>query len=177
MRSHEEAEELFLENMKLVPYVANSMAINVTEDTIQDGYIGLWKAALIFDESRGLKFATFAAPVIRNSIIMAWRSFSRTVPSYISLEQAYLHDDSGDTDVMYSDVLTDPNAERVWEELLLDIYLDERLPELEKRIVLMRMYGKPKTYIGNAFGHSDFWANDRIKSIQQKIKKDFYMKG
>ena len=38
-RSREEAEELFLSHMKLVPFVANQMAIEVTDDTIQDGYL------------------------------------------------------------------------------------------------------------------------------------------
>lgn len=176
-RSREEAEELFLANMKLVPYIANQMAIRVTDDTIQDGYIGLWKAALKFDESLGFQFATFAAPVIRNAIILAWRDRTRTPEGDISLEQAYLHDDGGDTEVRYEDALVDPHGETAKEELLLDMYLTARLTEQEKTIAIMRMNGKPKTGIGKAFGHSDAWANDRIKSIQRKLKRDFNVKG
>lgn len=176
-RSRDEAEELFLANMRLVPYVANQMAIQVTDDTIQDGYIGLWKAALKFDESLGFQFATFAAPVIRNAIILAWRDRNRTPGGDISLEQPYLHDYGGDTEVMYADALEDPQGERAKEELLLDMYLTARLTEQEKTIALMRMNGKPKTGIGKAFGHSDAWASDRIKSIQRKLRKDFNVKG
>ncbi|MBR4856559.1 MAG: sigma-70 family RNA polymerase sigma factor [Bacteroidaceae bacterium] len=176
-RSRDEAEELFLSNMRLVPYVANQMAIQVTDDTIQDGYIGLWKAALKFDESLGFQFATFAAPVIRNAIVMAWRDRTRTPDAEISLDQPYLHDADGDTEVLYSDTLADPQGERAKEELLLDMYLTARLTEQEKTIALMRMNGKPKTGIGKAFGHSDAWANDRIKSIQRKLRKDFNVKG
>lgn len=176
-RSREAAEELFLANMMLVPYVANQMAIQVTDDTIQDGYIGLWKAALKFDETRGLKFATFAAPVIRNAIVMAWRDRTRTPDAEISLDQPCLHDAGGDTEVLYSDTLADPQGERAKEELLLDMYLTARLTEQEKTIVLMRMNGKPKTGIGKAFGHSDAWVNDRIKTIQRKLRKDFNVKG
>ena len=176
-RSHEEAVELFLANMKLVPYIASQMAIQVTDDTIQDGYIGLWKASLGFDESRGLQFATFAAPVIRNSIILAWRSRTRTPDGDISLDQPYLHDDGGDTEILYSDALADPHGESAKEELLLDMYLTSRLTEQEKTIAIMRMNGKPKTGIGKAFGHSDSWVNDRIKIIQRKLRKDFNVKG
>lgn len=176
-RSREEAEELFLANMRLVPYVANQMAIHVTDDTIQDGYIGLWQAALRFDESRGSQFATFATPVIRNAIVLAWRERNRTPGGDISLEQPYLHDDGGDTEVLYADALIDPQGERAKEELLLDMYLTARLTEQEKTIALMRMDGKPKTGIGKAFGHSDAWANDRIKIIQRKLKRDFNVKG
>ena len=176
-RSLEEAEGLFLENMKLVPYIANNMAIKVTDDTIQDGYIGLWKASLAFDDSRDLKFATFAAPVIRNSIIAAWRERTRTPDGDISLEQSLLHDEGGDTEVRYADALVDWNAERSAEELLLEMYLDARLTEQEKKIVLMRMNGKSQKVIGKAFGHSGYWANDRIKTIQRKLRKDFNVKG
>ena len=176
-RSREEAEELFLANMKLVSYIANQMAIQVTDDTIQDGYIGLWKASLLFDKSRGTKFATFATPVIRHSIIMAWRASTRTVMGDISLDQPYLHDDAGETEVSYSDTLADPTAERPAEDIILDMYLTARLTEEEKTIALMRMSGKPKTGIGKAFGHSDAWANDRIKSIQRKLRNDFNVKG
>lgn len=176
-RSYEEAEELFLANMRLVPYIANKMAIAVTEDTMQDGYIGLWKAALNFDASRGLKFATFATPVIRNAIIMAWRDRTRTVEWDISLDQPYLHDEGGDTDVSYLDAVADSKAEMTSEAILLDMYLTTVLTETEKKVALMRMDGKSKTAIGKAFGHTDFWANDRIKSIQRKLRKDFNVKG
>lgn len=176
-RSREAAEKLFLANMRLVPYVANKMAIQVTDDTIQDGYIGLWKASLEYDESRGLQFATFATPVIRNSIILAWRARTRTPGGDISLEQPYLHDDGGDTEVLYADTLIDPQGERAKDDLLLDMYLTARLTEQEKTIALMRMNGKPKTGIGKAFGHSDAWVNDRIKTIQRKLRKDFNVKG
>ena len=176
-RSREDAEKLFLENMKLVPHVINKMGFPVTDDNLQDGYIGLWKAALKYDESLGFQFATFAAPVIRNAIILAWRDRTRTPEGDLSLEQAYLHDDGGDTEVRYADALVDPHGETAKEELLLDMYLTARLTEQEKTIALMRMNGKPKTGIGKAFGHSDAWANDRIKSIQRKLRKDFNVKG
>ena len=93
------------------------------------------------------------------------------------MEQAYLHDDGGDTEVRYADALADPNGETANEELLLDMYLTVRLTKKEKTIALMRMNGKPKTGIGKAFGHSDSWVNDRIKIIQRKLRKDFNVKG
>ena len=176
-RSREEAEELFLSHMKLVPFVANQMAIEVTDDTIQDGYIGLWKAALNFDDSRGLKFPTFAVPVIKNEIIMAWRGRSRSVVGDVSLEQPFLHGDGGDTEVLYADILADPQTDREISDLLLDMYLTARLTETERKLALMRMNGMPKDGIGKAFGHTDYWANDRIKSIQRKLKRDYNVKG
>lgn len=176
-RSLEEAEKLFLANMKLVPYVANQMAINVTDDTLQDGYIGLWQAAQHFDETRGVKFPTFAVPVIRNSILLAWRNFTRTVTGDLSLDQPLIPDDGGHTEVRYADALEDPNGENGIEEVILDMYLTERLTEQERAVALMRMNGKPKTAIARAFGRSDYWVNDRIKSIQRKLIKDYDLKG
>ena len=89
------------------------------------------------------------------------------------MEQPYLHDAGGDTEVLYSDTLADPRSEREKEELLLDMYLTARLTEQEKTIVLMRMNGKSQKGIGKTFGHSDAWTIDRIKIIQRKLKRDF----
>lgn len=176
-RSREDAEQLFHDNMKLVPFVVNNMAISVTEDTYQDGYIGLWKAALLFDDTRGARFPTFAVRVIRHSIIMGWRATTRTATGDISLDQPFLFDYNGDGEVSYADALVDPRSEMETNDALLDIYLTDRLTKREKEITVMRMYGWPKTGIGKAFGHTDSWVNDQIKNIRRKLKNDFETKG
>ncbi len=39
------------------------------DDIIQDAYLGLWKACLGFDESKGFEFSTYAVPMIRGQIM------------------------------------------------------------------------------------------------------------
>lgn len=64
--------------MKLVIWVCQKFSkpwdpsIDV-EDIIQEGYVGLWKACLTFDESKGYKFATYAVACIRSQIFQMFR--------------------------------------------------------------------------------------------------------
>lgn len=39
------------------------------DDILQDAYLGLWKACLGFDESKGFEFSTYAVPMIRGQIM------------------------------------------------------------------------------------------------------------
>lgn len=43
---------------------------NYKEDIISEGMLGLCKAAHTFDESRGVRFSTYAAMCIRNAMLM-----------------------------------------------------------------------------------------------------------
>ncbi len=176
-RSREEAERLFLDNMGLVRYVANLMAINVTEDTIQDGYIGLWKAALVFDDSRGAVFATFAVPVIRNAIRSAHRRRNRSVSADMSLHQSPFHGFGDEENTELSEMIGDRTASNAMSEAELDIYLHQALTETELTLVRMLEQGMTKTAIGKAFDHTDMWAYYHIGLIQKKLKKDFNVKG
>ena len=176
-RSREEAEKLFLDNMNLVRYVTNNMAINVTEDTIQDGYMGLWKAALAFDDTRGAVFATFAVPVIRNAIRSAHRRRNRSVSADISLNQSPFKGFGDEENTELSEMLGDSTASNAMSEAELDVYLHQALTETEVTLVRMLEHGMTKTAIGKAFSHTDMWAYYHIGQIQKKLRKDFNVKG
>lgn len=64
------AEELCTENVRLVQSIAARFTGRGTElsDLVQIAYIGLLKAMENFDLSRGLKFSTYAVPVITGEI-------------------------------------------------------------------------------------------------------------
>lgn len=64
------AQAICGENMRLVRSIAARFAGRGTEmcDLVQIGSVGLWKAVLGFDLSRGLKFSTYAVPVITGEI-------------------------------------------------------------------------------------------------------------
>ena len=66
----------FEENMALVVDVYNkhfTRLCKYKEDLIQSGNLGLWKACLKFDESKGYKFSTFAVRCIKNEMGMFLR--------------------------------------------------------------------------------------------------------
>lgn len=86
---NEKANKLFEENQRLVTYVLMPIVepwpTHVRsfhfEDMMQSARLGLWKACMRFDESKGYEFATFAVPVIRNEIYMYIRKNIKGVPN------------------------------------------------------------------------------------------------
>lgn len=67
------ATKLFRENIRLANHIAYKIPEPLDssidkEDLLQEGYIGLWKACLNFDESRGFEFSTYAYPMIKGEI-------------------------------------------------------------------------------------------------------------
>lgn len=63
-------EELCRDNMRLVQSIAARFAGRGTElcDLVQIGFVGLIKAISCFDLSRGVKFSTYAVPMITGEI-------------------------------------------------------------------------------------------------------------
>lgn len=66
-----EREKKFMENYSLVGYVVNTFfPKNLYKDDLkQEGYIGLLKAIDTYDESKNIKFSTYAVKCIKNKII------------------------------------------------------------------------------------------------------------
>lgn len=66
----EEQNKLIEDNMKLVYFIARKICKypEMLDDCIQEGCLGLIRAAKYFDESRGVKFSTFAGFEIKCAI-------------------------------------------------------------------------------------------------------------
>ncbi|MDP2210177.1 MAG: FliA/WhiG family RNA polymerase sigma factor [Candidatus Aquicultor sp.] len=73
-------EELTLENLSLVKYVAERIKDNLPpeverEDLVSYGVFGLMDAIEKFDHNRGIKFETYAIPRIRGAILDGLRAY------------------------------------------------------------------------------------------------------
>lgn len=155
-----------------MPFVASKMGIPVTEDVIQDGYIGLWKAALHYDRNRRIRFSTYAAAAIKNSIIREWRNQSKSIITEISLNQPAYREGEGDIRELL-EIIPGEETERSYRELEFGIFLDEVLTAEEQRIAIMRSNGVTLRRIGDEFGRSDSWVIDRLFRIQKKLKRHY----
>ena len=67
-------DKMIYNNISLVPFIYNkyfrlSCDPKIMEDLIQVGYLGLIKAVDNFDESRNVKFSTFATNIIKQCMI------------------------------------------------------------------------------------------------------------
>jgi len=88
-RGNQARDELILHNMRLVISVARRYQNRglPLSDLIQEGNIGLVKAADKFDVSRGVRFATHAVWWIRQSVARALSNKSRTIRLPIQFAQ------------------------------------------------------------------------------------------
>lgn len=70
LAEHGEVDELVRRNMPMVIRIATRYAKTADQrmDLIQVGSIGLWRAAELFDLSRGVQFQTYAYTAIENAI-------------------------------------------------------------------------------------------------------------
>ncbi len=172
-RDRAEAERLFTENMGLVTYVASHMDIKITDDVLQDGYIGLWKAALWYDDTKNTKFATYAVHSIRNNIIVALRSSARSVQADLSLNQPVFRNGEDKRQMEMNEVVEDEKAAATLRDVEFASYLDSALTETEKTLVEMRVAGSAYAAIGKRFDRSDMWAIQRVRSIKEKLEKEY----
>ncbi len=135
-------------NLRLVAHIVKKYTSNSEEqdDLISIGTIGLIKGVNSFDESKGIKLATYASKCIENEILMYFRSKKKTAQD-ISINEPIDADSEGNPltlmDIIFT---TDDTAEKIDEQLIIKKlyqYIEEIKSEREKTIIIMRygLYG------------------------------------
>ena len=178
-----EAKSTLIErNLRLVVYIAKrfeNTGINI-EDLISIGTIGLIKAVGTFKPDRNIKLATYSSRCIENEILMYIRKIS-SQKTEVSLDEPINTDWDGN-ELLLSDVLgTDgdtvirPMEENVDLQLLRQAL--ERLPDREKRIVVMR-FGlggraeKTQKEVADLMGISQSYISRLEKRIMLRLRRD-----
>ena len=156
-------EELYFKNEPLVYYVLNKkFPMNRLDDDFQQiARLGLWKACLRYDETKG-KFSTYAVPAIENEIKMELRKMSRK-PIETSLD-ALITDTSGLTiseicmgeqDVGFIDT----------------IWVDKELTDRQKRILSLLYDGMVQADIAREIGISQTMISREVAKIRNIAQK------
>lgn len=163
-------EQVILSNAGMVGIVLKSMNLNPLDEYLfQIGMVGLVKNVNTFNPDRGVKFTTYATPIIRNEILMSLKK-KRIVPAF-SLDEEYRLN-NGES-VSYSDMI--PSTERFEElsdsKLDLDV-LFEGLSEREKEIAILSMRGARQTDIAQRIGVSQSYISRILKGIQKKANRE-----
>lgn len=159
-------EQVILNNVGIVGLVLKSLNLNpLDEDLFQIGLVGLVKTINTFKPDKGVKFTTYATPIIRNEILMSLRK-KRIIPIF-SLDEEYFLE-NGDT-VPRGDMVPSENH---FEDLVhSQISLDSKLAgmsEREKKILNLSVSGKNQSQIAEEMGLSQ----PQISRILKKIRKD-----
>lgn len=161
-------EELYLANENLVHHVLSKhyKFKMFDEDYQQIARIGLWKACLKYEPTKGA-FATFAVPCILNSIRMEMRNSqakARSNPDYIfmSLQQPVKGLDT--EDVTIADLVTGES-----DEGFLDLEgLWEALTSRERSIVAGLILGKTQADISRELGIARSNVSRSVGQIRKK---------
>ena len=143
------AKNIIIEhNLRLVAHIIKKYYSNSTEqdDLISIGTIGLIKAVNTFDESKGIKLATYASKCIENEVLMYFRGQKKCAQD-ISINEPIDSDSEGNPltlmDIIsIDDTIADDIDEKLTVQKLYK-YVEEINNEREKSIIIMRygLYG------------------------------------
>lgn len=164
--------ELVEKNMGLVYYLARSFQKSTGgieyDDLVQEGMVGLVKAARAFDESKGILFSTYA-----------WISIKRRILLYIKRQRKHKRDISINQDIRGTDGVpmeeilgySQKEYENVWKRDLLERCI-RSLNQSQREIVLL-YYGKglKQKEIAKQLGISQGQVCRIIKRCLEKMRK------
>ena len=173
-------DELVKQNLGLVGLVLKGIVKENQDrdDLFQIGSIGLIKAAQSFDESKKIKFATYACQCIQNEILMEFRrqgGKSRNAPT-LSFEAPINRNNEGKK-LVVGDMIVDQkqNFEEQKEciELLEEVlnYIINKLSFKERYIVLCRAGGITQDELAEQLQVSQSFTSRIEKNSIKKLKR------
>ena len=160
-------EELYFENEALVYHVLHKKfpMSRFDDDFQQIARLGLWKACLRYDETKG-RFSTYAVPAIENEIKMELRKMSRK-PIEISLDD-FVKDTSDDADRLTISGICMGEQDV---EFIDTTWVDKELTERQKRILSLLYDGMVQADIAKEIGISQTTVSKEVAKIRNIAQK------
>ncbi|HEY8424339.1 MAG TPA: sigma-70 family RNA polymerase sigma factor [Clostridia bacterium] len=145
-----------------------------TDDLIQEGMIGLYKAIRDYDCSKG-NFSAFADLCITRNMQSAVKKSQRLKHRALN-ESLSLNNDAGE-DEEFIDYIIDPNAQNPLDILLKDeetenlkTLIETKLSELEKRVLNLYLEGLSYNEIADKITKSPKAVDNTLQRIKNKLK-------
>ena len=179
------AKDVLIErNLRLVAHIVKKYQHpeEDMEDLISIGTIGLIKAVMTFDDSKGSRLATYAARCIDNELLMMLRSRQKTARD-VSLYEPIGTDREGN-EISLLDIM-EHTAPGIVEKIdlkdnIIHLYrvLDQVLSERESQVIRMRygLYNRKsmtQREVADILGISRSYVSRIEKNAIQKLRKDF----
>lgn len=179
-----QAKNIIIEhNLRLVAHIIKKYYSNSSEqdDLISIGTIGLIKAVNTFDDSKGIKLATYASKCIENEVLMYFRSRKKASQD-ISINEPIDSDSEGNPltlmDIIsVDDTIADDINDKIMAKKLYD-FIEELDDEREKTIIVLRygLYGTvPMTQkqIAKKLDISRSYVSRIEKKVIEKLRRKF----
>lgn len=160
-------EELYFKNESLVYHVLHRKfpMSRYDDDFQQIARLGLWKACLSYDETKG-KFSTYAVPCIANQIKMELRKMGRK-PIEVSLEALVKGTDENSETLTISGMLIGEQdvgfVDTIW--------VDKELTDRQKRILGLLYDGMVQADIAREIGISQTMVSREVTKIRNVAQK------
>ena len=185
----EDAANELLERYKIVVRQKASsyyMAGADSEDLIQEGMIGVFKAMLNYDEEKGAAFATFANMCIRRQMISAVKSASckkhRPLNNSISLSNPLSGESEGGGtlgEIIESDSSTDPESRMLFieERKLIEDDGKALFTDLEREAWNMYLDGHSYREIAEKLDRTNKAVDNAIRRAKNKLANLLELQG
>ena len=158
-----EQEHLVTDNHNLIYFFLNKWGKTIEYYDICA--IGLCKAAITYDSSKSVKFATYAGVCIENEIKIELRKQKKY--SVYSLDRTFSTLD-GTGEITFGENLT--TGLSAYDEIL-PYQLDELLNTQEYKLIALILEGYTQVEIGNIIGISQAQVSRMFSKIKQKLLK------
>ena len=154
-----------------------------SDDLIQEGMIGLFKAVRDYDMGRDASFYTFAELCISRQMYTAVQASKRQkhqpLNTYVSLDTGNSSGEGDQKEGLNLGELLADRAELSPEELFLDkervAYLEkaieEELSDFERQVLDLYMTGMSYTQIARVLGRDEKATDNALQRLKTKIKK------
>lgn len=155
-----------------------------TEDLIQEGMFGLFKAVRDFDAEKNACFAPFAELCIRRQLISTLKGATRQkhspLNSYVSLNKPIYQDDSERTmlDVLGASHAEDPEALLISKEKheYINNKINTLLSDFEKRVLSAYLAGYSYRDIAQSLNASAKSVDNALQRIKKKLERHLGVK-
>ncbi|MEG2787371.1 MAG: sigma-70 family RNA polymerase sigma factor [Romboutsia sp.] len=178
MRTEEELESLVNENIGLVKFTIKKKfkkhlkkidELDLYEDFYQEGCIGLFKAAKVFDESRGNKFSTVGVRwielILRN--FLARYVYKHYRSNVMSMDKEFKHNEESESN--YYNLV--PNYDKydtgVYD--LKNFAKQVNIKDIDK-VIDLSLEGFSQKEIGEKFGVSQAEISRRLMSLKNQYE-------
>ena len=137
------------------------------EDLTQEGLLGLYAAAVSFEDGGGASFATYAGVCIYNRMASAVRRYgssgNRTLNESVSL-------DSGEALITGGDA--DPGAAVEWQEWMAQLRqrLESALSPLERKVLALYLSGCPRREWPGKLGLPQKSCDNALHRVRSKLR-------
>ena len=177
MRNKQEnkQEKLFLNSMGLVHSVVRKLSVldNEYEDMVSIGTIGLIKAVEGFDNSKDIKFSTYATKCIKNEMFMHFRK-EKQRPKAVSLNEPIGNDGEGNEitrgeTISGAEDVENDFIKRETFERFMNIILNLLTPK-ERLVMLYTIADYNQSSIGKILDLSQSYVSRLARKVKKKVR-------